>query len=215
MLSLKNNNLLRTDSLINGKWLKAKSNRTFDVVNPANQEIIASVASVGAIETQIAIEGAEQAQKLWRKKTAKERSQLLRKWHDLLLENQDDLALIMTLEQGKPLAEARGEIAYGANFLEWFGEEAKRVYGDTIPGPAPDKRIVVVKEPVGVVGCITPWNFPNAMLTRKIGGGAVKLPHSSEEKDTLVRQLSDIRVSLLAINSTLNKLLKTMEKKEN
>ena len=169
MLSLKNNNLLRTDSLVNGKWLKAKSNRTFDVVNPANQEIIASVASVGAIETQIAIEGAEQAQKLWRKKTAKERSQLLRKWHDLLLENQDDLALIMTLEQGKPLAESRGEIAYAASFLEWFSEEAKRIYGDIIPSYAPDRRIMVFKEPVGVCAAITPWNFPAAMITRKVG----------------------------------------------
>jgi len=169
MLSLKNNNLLRTDSLINGKWLKEQNNRTLEVINPANQEVIAKVASVGAFEAQLAIESAEQAQKPWRAKTAKERSQLLRIWHDLLLENQDDLALIMTLEQGKPLAESRGEIAYAASFLEWFSEEAKRIYGDIIPSYATDRRIMVLKEPVGVCAAITPWNFPAAMITRKVG----------------------------------------------
>lgn len=169
MLSLENNNLLRTDSLIDGKWLKEKNNRTLEVINPATQEVIATVASVGSFETQLAIKAAEKAQKSWRTKTAKERSQLLRKWHDLLLENQEDLALIMTLEQGKPITESRGEIAYAASFLEWFAEEAKRIYGDIIPSYANDRRIMVLKEPVGVCAAITPWNFPAAMITRKVG----------------------------------------------
>jgi len=139
------------------------------VTNPANGEVIADIARCGTAETRRAIEAAHAVQQAWREETAKTRSQLLRRLFDLMIEHQDDLARIMTLEQGKPFPEARGEIIYGASYLEWFAEEAKRVYGDTIPGPAPDRRIVVVKEPVGVVGCITPWNFPNAMLTRKIG----------------------------------------------
>ena len=136
--------------------------------NPANGEAIAEIANCGTDETRRAIAAAERAQRDWRVLPAKERGQYLRTLFELMMQHQEDLARIMTLEQGKPLSEARGEVAYGANFLEWFAEEAKRIYGDTIPAPSADRRIVVVKEPVGVVGAITPWNFPNAMLTRKI-----------------------------------------------
>jgi succinate-semialdehyde dehydrogenase/glutarate-semialdehyde dehydrogenase len=138
------------------------------VTNPATGEVIAEVAKCSTAETRRAIEAAAAAFPEWSKRTAKERAACLRKWFNLMMEAQEDLALIMTLEQGKPLAESRGEIAYGANYIEWFAEEAKRIYGDTIPQPSNDKRIVCIKQPVGVVACITPWNFPNAMLTRKI-----------------------------------------------
>src|SRR6185295_2926137 len=137
--------------------------------NPVNDEVICTVPKLGAAETKLAIEAAQSAQKDWARKTAKERAGILRKWFNLMMENQEDLAQLMTAEQGKPLVESRGEVAYAASFLEWFGEEAKRVYGDTIPAPQADKRIVVVKEPIGVVACITPWNFPLAMITRKAG----------------------------------------------
>jgi len=162
-------NLYRTQAYIGGAWIDADDGTTREVTNPATGEVIAQVAYCGTAETRRAIEAAEHAQVEWRQVPAKEKSRLIRNLFNLMMANQDDLAQIMTLEQGKPLAEAKGEIAYGASFLEWFAEEAKRVYGDTIPGPAADRRIVVVKEPVGVVGCITPWNFPNAMLTRKVG----------------------------------------------
>ena len=160
--------LLRNQAYIDGKWCDADSGETLAVINPANGENIADVAKCGTAETRRAIEAAERAQIAWRESTAKERAAVLRKWLDLLLGAQEDLAQIMTAEQGKPLAESRGEIAYGASYIEWFAEEAKRVYGDTIPQPSNDKRIVVIKQPVGVVACITPWNFPNAMLARKI-----------------------------------------------
>ncbi len=160
--------LLRTQAYIDGEWTDADSGETQDVTNPATGETIATVAKCGTVETRRAIEAAERAFASWRRKTAKERAALLRKWFDLMMESQEDLAQIMTAEQGKPLAESRGEIAYGANYIEWFAEEAKRVYGDTIPEPSADKRLVVIKQPVGVVACITPWNFPNAMLARKI-----------------------------------------------
>jgi len=160
--------LLRTKAYIDGKWCDADSGETLAVVNPANGENIADVAKCGTAETRRAIEAAERAQIEWRQATAKERAAILRKWLELMLDAQEDLAQIMTAEQGKPLAESRGEIAYGASYIEWFAEEAKRVYGDTIPQPSNDKRIVVIKQPVGVVACITPWNFPNAMLARKI-----------------------------------------------
>ena len=160
--------LLRNQAYIDGKWCDADSGETLAVINPANGENIADVAKCGTAETRRAIEAAERAQIAWRESTAKERAAVLRKWLDLLLDAQEDLAQIMTAEQGKPLAESRGEIAYGASYIEWFAEEAKRVYGDTIPQPSNDKRIVVIKQPVGVVACITPWNFPNAMLARKI-----------------------------------------------
>jgi succinate-semialdehyde dehydrogenase / glutarate-semialdehyde dehydrogenase len=160
--------LLKTQAYIDGKWVDADSGETLPVTNPANGEIIAEVARCSTAETRRAIEAANAALPAWRSRTAKERAALMRKWFNLMMEAQEDLALIMTTEQGKPLAESRGEIAYGANYIEWFAEEAKRVYGDTIPQPSNDKRIVCIKQPVGVVACITPWNFPNAMLTRKI-----------------------------------------------
>ena len=160
--------LLRTKAYIDGKWCDAEDGDTLAVVNPANGEKIAAVAKCGTAETRRAIEAAERAQIEWRQATAKERAAIMRKWLELMLDAQEDLAQIMTAEQGKPLAESRGEIAYGASYIEWFSEEAKRVYGDTIPQPSNDKRIVVIKQPVGVVACITPWNFPNAMLARKI-----------------------------------------------
>ncbi len=161
--------LLRTGAYIDGVWLDADGGATSLVRNPATGEAVARVAACGAAETRRAIDAAARSQQGWRASSAKERAGALRRLFDLMMANQEDLAVIMTAEQGKPLAESRGEIAYGASFLEWFGEEAKRVYGDTVPAPASDRRIVCVKEPVGVVACITPWNFPNAMLTRKIG----------------------------------------------
>ena len=160
--------LLRSQAYINGAWVDADNGETFAVLNPATGETVAQVAKCGTAETQRAIEAAEKAQVGWRATTAKERAALLRRWLSLIMDAQEDLAHIMTTEQGKPLAEAHGEIAYGGNYIEWFAEEAKRIYGDTIQPPSNDKRIVVIKQPVGVVACITPWNFPNAMLTRKI-----------------------------------------------
>ena len=160
--------LVKTQAYINGQWVDADNGATLAVTNPANGEVIAEVAKCGTAETRRAIEAANAALPAWRQKTAKERSVYLRKWFNLMMEAQEDLAIIMTTEQGKPLAESRGEIAYGASYIEWFAEEGKRVYGDTIPQPSNDKRIVCIKQPIGVVACITPWNFPNAMLTRKI-----------------------------------------------
>ncbi|MDR6204730.1 NADP-dependent succinate-semialdehyde dehydrogenase [Paraburkholderia graminis] len=168
-LTLKDPSLLKTTAYIAGEWQGADDGATFDVVNPATGEVIATVPRMGAAETRRAIDSANAAWPAWRASTAKQRAVILRKWHDLMLENADDLALILTTEQGKPLAEAKGEIQYAASFLEWFAEEGKRVNGDTIPTPASDKRIVVTKEPVGVCAAITPWNFPAAMITRKVG----------------------------------------------
>ncbi|MDX6526431.1 MAG: succinate-semialdehyde dehydrogenase / glutarate-semialdehyde dehydrogenase, partial [Gaiellales bacterium] len=159
--------LLRSQAYIDGVWSDADSGETFEVLNPATGELLAEVPRCGAAETRRAIEAAEAAQPGWRARTAKERADVLRRWHDLLHEHIDDLALLLTSEQGKPLAESRGEIAYAASFLEWFGEEAKRAYGDVIPPPAHGMRIVVTKEPIGVTAGITPWNFPSAMITRK------------------------------------------------
>jgi succinate-semialdehyde dehydrogenase/glutarate-semialdehyde dehydrogenase len=167
-MKIKDKGLLKSQAYINGKWTDSDDGSTFSVVNPANGKSIAKVASCGTAETRRAIEAAGDAWPAWRRKSAKERAAVLRRWFNLMLEAQEDLAQILTAEQGKPLAEARGEVAYGANYIEWFAEEGKRVYGDTIPAPSDDKRIVVIKQPVGVVACITPWNFPNAMLTRKI-----------------------------------------------
>ncbi|MXZ37429.1 MAG: NAD-dependent succinate-semialdehyde dehydrogenase [Holophagales bacterium] len=160
--------LLRDQAYVDGQWVAADSGETFAVENPATGEVLAEVACCGGAETRRAIEAAGRAFEQWRQTTAKERAALLRRWFDLMMESQEDLARMMTAEQGKPLFEARGEIAYGASYVEWFAEEAKRVYGDTIPQPANDKRVVTIKQPVGVVACITPWNFPNAMLARKI-----------------------------------------------
>ena len=149
-----------------GAWIGA--DQTFDVINPARGDVIARLPDLGRAETAKAIAAAQDAQKPWAARAAKERTDILRKWFDLMMANQEDLAIIMTAEQGKPLAEARGEVAYGASFIEWFAEEAKRIYGETIPGHMPDKRITVIKQPIGVAAGITPWNFPNAMITRKV-----------------------------------------------
>ena len=161
--------LFRQQCHVDGHWLDARSGRAIDVVNPADGKAIGTVPAFSGTETRAAIEAANRAFPAWRAKTAKERAVILRKWYDLMMANQEDLAIIMTAEQGKPMAESRGEIAYGGSFIEWFAEEGKRAYGDVIPPPLSDRRIVVTKEPVGVVGMITPWNFPNAMITRKAG----------------------------------------------
>jgi len=166
---LKDQRLFREACYVDGQWIQAKSGQTIGVDNPATGEIIGRVPKLGGAETRQAIEAANAAFPEWRRRTAKERAVILRCWFDLMMANQEDLARLMTLEQGKPLAESRGEVAYAAAFLEWFGEEAKRIYGDTIPQHQADKRIVVIKQPIGVVACITPWNFPLAMITRKAG----------------------------------------------
>jgi succinate-semialdehyde dehydrogenase/glutarate-semialdehyde dehydrogenase len=166
-VSLGDPRLFREACYIDGAWVGARSGETVPVDNPATGAIIGTVPRLGVHETRDAIAAAGRAFPAWRRRTGKERAAVLRRWFELVMANQDDLARLMTIEQGKPLAESRGEVAYGASFLEWFGEEAKRVYGDTIPGHQRDKRIVVVKEPVGVAACITPWNFPIAMITRK------------------------------------------------
>lgn len=165
---MKNNTLLINKAYINGEWLDANDGKTFAVTNPATDALIAEVPDMGKAETQTAIEAAHQAFPLWKNKTAEERAILLRKLFDLLIANVDDLGELLTTEQGKPLTEAKGEIRYGASYIEWFAEEARRIYGDVIPGHNADKRILVIKQPVGVVGIITPWNFPNAMLARKL-----------------------------------------------
>jgi len=166
---LKDSSLLRTQAFVGGRWSGADSGSVTTINNPATGTQIVYVPNMGASETRRAIEAAHAAFPAWRHQTGKERSGLLRRWFDLIMANQNDLALILTSEQGKPLAEAKGEIAYGASFIEWFAEEAKRVYGETIPATAADKRIQVTREPVGVCAAITPWNFPNAMITRKVG----------------------------------------------
>ena len=167
MLKLKDESLLRRDSYVDGKWVGAEADARFAVRNPSTGDVIAEVADLLEGETRLAIEAASRAFPAWKKKTAKERANIMRKWFDLLMANQEDLAAIMTAEQGKPLAETRGEVAYGASFIEWFAEEGKRAYGDVIPTNAANRRIIVLKEPIGVVSAITPWNFPNAMITRK------------------------------------------------
>jgi succinate-semialdehyde dehydrogenase/glutarate-semialdehyde dehydrogenase len=167
MLKLKDEALLKRDSYIDGNWVAARSGARFPVTNPANGETLAEVADLDEADTRQAIETAARAWPAWRRKTAKERAQILRKWFDLIMGAQEDLAQLMTAEQGKPLAESRGEVAYGALFIEWFAEEGKRLYGDVIPTTQPGRRILVLKEPIGVVAAITPWNFPNAMITRK------------------------------------------------
>lgn len=169
MLNLKDPSLLRQQCYIDGEWCDANDGTTFTVSNPATGAALGSAPHMGAAETTRAIDAANAAWPAWRKKTAKERALILRKWNDLMLENADDLALIMTAEQGKPLPEAKGEVVYAASFLEWFGEEAKRIEGDTLQSPWPDRRLVVTREPIGVCAAITPWNFPAAMITRKVG----------------------------------------------
>jgi len=165
MYGLADKQLMKNFSYINGSWHSSATD--FVVTNPVDNTEIIKVSNAGVIETQLAVKAAKDALKMWSAKSANERAQLLRNWFNLMMQNQDDLGRILTLEQGKPLAEAKGEIAYGASFIEWFAEEGKRVYGDIIPAPSGDKRIVVIKQPVGVVASITPWNFPNAMIARK------------------------------------------------
>ncbi|MCG9713912.1 NAD-dependent succinate-semialdehyde dehydrogenase [Shewanella insulae] len=165
MQGIKDTQLIKLSSYIDGRW--TAGDQRFDVVNPASQEVIAQVVDASLDDTQAAILAAKRALPEWSKRSANERAALMRKWFDLMMEHQEDLGRLLTLEQGKPLAEAKGEIAYGAAFIDWFAEEGKRVYGDTIPAPANDKRILVLKQPVGVVASITPWNFPNAMIARK------------------------------------------------
>jgi succinate-semialdehyde dehydrogenase/glutarate-semialdehyde dehydrogenase len=168
-MKLKDTALLRQQCFIDGRWTGADDGGTIDVENPATSEKIGTIPKMGAAETRRAISAASVAMGAWAAKTAKERALIMRRWFDLIMQNQQDLATLMTAEQGKPLAESVGEIAYAASFIEWFAEEAKRVYGDIIPGHQPDKRIVVLRQPVGVVAAITPWNFPAAMITRKAG----------------------------------------------
>jgi succinate-semialdehyde dehydrogenase/glutarate-semialdehyde dehydrogenase len=167
-MNLTRQDLLQTKAYINGKWMGAKSEKNFLVSDPASRETLVAIPNLGQKETAEAINAAEAAFPEWSAKTAGERSLILHRWHNLILENIDDLAMILTSEQGKPLAEAAGEIRYGASFIEWFAEEGKRAYGDVIPGHGVDKRITVIKQPIGVVAAITPWNFPNAMITRKV-----------------------------------------------
>ena len=168
-MQLNDSKLFRQQCFINGEWVDADDSSTIDVTNPASGEVLGTIPKLGADETRRAVEAANASWNNWRAKTAKERSTILHRWYDLMLEHKEDLAKIMTLEQGKPLTEAQGEVVYGASFIEWFAEEGKRTYGDTIPGHLADKRIVVIKQPIGVVAAITPWNFPNAMITRKAG----------------------------------------------
>jgi succinate-semialdehyde dehydrogenase/glutarate-semialdehyde dehydrogenase len=168
-MKLKDPQLLREQAYVNGAWVGADSGATFEVTNPANGAVLARVPDMLEGEARRAIEAAAAAWPAWAAKTAKERAAVLRKWFDLIMANQEDLAVIMTSEQGKPLAESRGEVAYGASFIEWFAEEGKRIYGDVIPQTQAGRRIIVLKQPIGVVAAITPWNFPNAMITRKCG----------------------------------------------
>jgi succinate-semialdehyde dehydrogenase / glutarate-semialdehyde dehydrogenase len=165
--ALQDPSLFRNQSYLNGEWIDADSGLRFDVDNPADGSVVGSVPDCGATETRRAIEAANAALPAWRAMTAKQRSALLRKWYELMLLNADDLAVILTTEQGKPIAEAKGEVMYGASFIEWFAEEGKRIYGDVIPPHMNDKRLIVIKQPIGVTAAITPWNFPNAMITRK------------------------------------------------
>ncbi|AKZ61944.1 succinate-semialdehyde dehydrogenase [Herbaspirillum hiltneri N3] len=169
MLALNKPGLFRQQCYIDGQWVDANEGGIVSVNNPATGEIIGTIPKMGGSETRRAIDAANAGWRGWRNKSAKERATILRRWFDLMIANSDDLATIMTVEQGKPLAESKGEIAYAASYLEWFGEEGKRAYGDTIPGPSSDRRIVVVKEPIGVCAAITPWNFPSSMITRKVG----------------------------------------------
>ncbi|WP_252346158.1 NADP-dependent succinate-semialdehyde dehydrogenase [Paludibacterium sp. B53371] len=193
MLNLKDPSLLRQQCYINGEWQDADNGATIEVTNPATGERLATVPKMGKCEAERAVAAAEKAFPLWKKKTAKERAAILRRWYDLMMANQEDLATILTAEQGKPLAEAKGEIAYGASYIEWYAEEAKRVYGDTIPTSQGDKRILVLKEPIGVTAAITPWNFPNAMITRKAA------PALAAGCPMVVRPASQTPLSALAI----------------
>ncbi len=192
-LNLKNPDLFRSQAYINSDWVNADDDATFEVTNPANGAVLATVPNQGVEETRRAIQAASDAWPAWRDKTAKERAAILRCWYELIMDNKDDLARLMTAEQGKPLAESAGEIMYGGSFIEWFAEEGKRVYGDVIPTHMPDRRIVVIKQSVGVVACITPWNFPNAMITRKAG------PALAAGCPVVIKPASETPLSALAL----------------
>jgi succinate-semialdehyde dehydrogenase/glutarate-semialdehyde dehydrogenase len=193
MIHLSDPSLLRSQAFVGGQWVDADDGRAFAVTNPADGAEIGRVPALGQAETRRAIEAAAGAFPAWRAKTAKERAAILRKWYELILANAEDLAVLMTAEQGKPLAEARGEVIYGASFAEWFAEEAKRVYGDVIPENAPGRKIVVTKEPIGVVAAITPWNFPIAMITRKVS------PALAAGCPVVVKPAEDTPLSALAL----------------
>jgi succinate-semialdehyde dehydrogenase/glutarate-semialdehyde dehydrogenase len=192
-LKLKNPSLLREQAFIDGAWVDAADGGTFPVTNPADGSLVAHVPQLGVPETKAAIEAANAAWPAWRSKTAKERAAILRRWYDLMVANKDDLAAIMTAEQGKPLTESAGEVMYGASFIEWFAEEAKRVYGDVIPTHLPDRRILTIKQSVGVVAAVTPWNFPNAMITRKAG------PAMAAGCPVVIKPASETPLSALAL----------------
>ena len=194
-LALKDPSLLKTQAYVNGRWIDGE--KTFPVYNPATGELVANVTDLGPSDVAGAVDAAHAAQPAWAAKTGKERAAVLRRWFDLMVENADDLATILTAEMGKPLAEARGEILYGASFIEWFAEEAKRIYGETIPGHQTDKRIVVIRQPVGVVGSITPWNFPNAMIARKVAP-ALAVGCSFVARPAELTPLSAIAMAVLA-----------------
>jgi succinate-semialdehyde dehydrogenase/glutarate-semialdehyde dehydrogenase len=199
---LRDPSLLETRAFVAGEWVDAPDDATFDVINPARGDVIAKVADLSRNDAARAIQAAAEAMKGWAARTAKDRAQVMRKWFDLMMENQDDLARILTAEMGKPFPEAKGEIAYGASFVEWFGEEAKRVYGETIPGHLPDKRLTVIRQPIGVVGSITPWNFPNAMIARKaapalaVGCGFVARPAAETPLSALAMAVLGERAGL-------------------
>ncbi len=192
-MQLQDKSLFRTQAYVGGEWKAADSKATFAVTDPATGAELAQVAELGSAEAERAVAAAEAAFPAWRTLTAKQRAQILRKWFDLILANQEDLAQLLTAEQGKPLAEARGEIAYGASFIEWFAEEGKRVYGDVIPSHGPDKRIIVLKQPIGVVAAVTPWNFPNAMITRKVA------PALAAGCTVVIKPAEDTPLSALAL----------------
>jgi succinate-semialdehyde dehydrogenase/glutarate-semialdehyde dehydrogenase len=192
-MKIKNTKLLRQQAYINGQWRDAVSHNVYAITNPFNGEVIAHVPDLGADETRQAIEAAHTAFQSWRSLTAGERASILRRWYNLQMENAYDLAVILTMEQGKPLAESIGEIKYGASFVEWFSEEARRVYGDVIPGHAADKRILTIKQPIGVVAAITPWNFPNAMITRKVA------PALAAGCTVVIKPAEDTPLSALAL----------------
>lgn len=196
LLELKDPQLLKTQSYINGEWVDADSGNTFPVTNPATGELIANVADLAGDETRKAIEAADVAMTSWKAKTAKERAVILKKWFDLMVAAQEDLALLMTSEQGKPMKESMGEVMYGASFIEWFAEEGRRAYGDVIPTHANDKRILTVKQPIGVVAAITPWNFPIAMITRKaapaLAAGCTIVIKPSEETPFCALALAEL-----------------------
>lgn len=192
-MQLHDSALLKTQCYINGQWLNADNGAVISVINPATGNNLADVPRMGTAEAERAVAAAHAALKPWQAKSAKERSNLLRRWFELMMQHQEDLGIILTSEQGKPLAEAKGEIAYGASYLEWYSEEAKRIYGDTIPAPSNDKRIMVLKQPIGVCAAITPWNFPNAMITRKIA------PALAAGCTFVIRPASQTPLSALAI----------------